>query len=125
MLSLWRRGLRTPLPDQTTKKLLLKIGDGGTKSDLLKITKGVLELVTIVMMSQNDTKNNLNFLLSWLSLAIIKYHYLQNCRSFLLLRPPAFKRSEKKSTLMDFRGLKYCPYNRFPCYAQTTKFDKN
>ena len=49
MLSLWRRGLRTPLPDQTTKKLLLKIRDGGTKSDLLKITKGVLELVTIVM----------------------------------------------------------------------------
>ena len=36
---------------------------------------------------------------------------------------PAFKKSENKSIIMDFCGLKFCKYNRFPCYVQTTKLD--
>ena len=36
---------------------------------------------------------------------------------------PAYKKSENKSIIMGFRGLKCCKYNRFPCYVQTTKLD--
>ena len=41
-------------------------------------------------------------------------HKVDNFGEVLSL--PAFKKSENKSVIMDFRVLKCCKYNRFPCY---------
>ena len=42
-------------------------------------------------------------------------------QELVIMRVPAFKKSENDSVIMDFCGLKCCKHNRFPSYAQTTK----
>ena len=63
------------------------------------------------------SSSNLPLSLLFFSMQLVLYAQKRSLR--------AFKKKENKSTIMDFRDLKCCKYNRFPCYLQTTKVDKN